>query len=131
MEPKGMLKGSLGPSGTPQPGTIEKQSVTVDGVTATRVTFAPGARWSTLLAAKAGTPSCLAPHVALVVEGVLRVRMDDGAEEDFGPNDLMLLPPGHDAWTLGDEPCVFVEFSRGYDDYARGAGATSSTARLG
>jgi len=28
-----------------------------------------------------------------------------------------MLPPGHDAWTVGDEPCVFVEFSRGNDYY--------------
>ena len=131
MERKGMRKASLGPSGRPRSGTIEKQSVTVDGVTATRVTFAPGARWSTELAAKAGTPSCLAPHVALVLAGVLRVRMDDGAEEDFGPDDVMLLPPGHDAWTLGDEPCVFVEFSRGYEDYARATGIASPAERLG
>lgn len=104
-----MLKASLGPSGTPQSGTIEKQSVTVDGVTATRVTFAPGARWSTELAAKAGTPSCRAPHVALVLAGVLRVRMDDGAEEDFGPND----------------------FSRGYEDYAHDTRTASPAERLG
>ena len=65
----------------------------------------------------AGTESCLLPHVALVLSGVLRVRMDDGSEMDFGKNDIMLLPPGHDAWTVGDEPCVFVEFSRGNDYY--------------
>jgi hypothetical protein len=57
--------------------------------------------------------------------------MDDGAEEDFGPNDVMLLPPGHDAWTLGDEPCVFVEFSRGYEDYAHRTGTASPAERLG
>lgn len=131
MAPQRMTKARLEPAETPKPGRISKQSVTVEGVTATRVTFAPGARWSTELSARAGTPSCQAPHVALVLAGVLRVRMDDGAEEDFGPNDVMLLPSGHDAWTLGDEPCVFVEFSRGYEDYARAGGATSWAERLG
>ncbi len=43
--------------------------------------------------------------------------MDDGSEEEFGPNDVMMLPPGHDAWTVGDVPCVFVEFSEGNDYY--------------
>jgi len=43
--------------------------------------------------------------------------MDDGSEEVFGPNDVMMLPPGHDAWTVGDVPCVFVEFSEGNDYY--------------
>ena len=65
----------------------------------------------------ARTESCLLPHVALVLSGVLRVQMDDGSVEDFGKNDVMLLPPGHDAWTVGDEPAVFVEFSSGYDIY--------------
>ena len=43
--------------------------------------------------------------------------MDDGSQQDFSKNDVMLLPPGHDAWTVGNEPCVFVEFSRGNDYY--------------
>jgi len=43
--------------------------------------------------------------------------MDDGSVEDFSKNDVMLLPPGHDAWTVGPEACVFVEFSRGNDYY--------------
>jgi len=47
----------------------------------------------------------------------MRVVMDDGSVEDFSKNDVMLLPPGHDAWTVGDEPCVFIEFSRGNDYY--------------
>lgn len=48
-------------------------------------------------------------------------RWDDGSVEDFGKNDIMMLPPGHDAWTVGDEPCVFVEFSQGYNYYKGGA----------
>lgn len=131
MATRRMSKATLEPAKMPAAGGIAKQTVTVDGVTATRVTFAPGARWSALLAHEAGTPSCLAPHVALVLSGVLRVRMDDGAVEDFGPNDVMLLPPGHDAWTLGGEPCVFVEFSRGYDDLDREAGAAAPAERFG
>ena len=41
----------------------------------------------------------------------------DGSQQDFSKNDVMLLPPGHDAWSVGNEPCVFVEFSRGNDYY--------------
>jgi hypothetical protein len=44
--------------------------------------------------------------------------MNDGSAEDFPKNDVMLLPPGHDAWAVGDEPCVSVEFSRGNDLYS-------------
>jgi hypothetical protein len=55
---------------------------------------------------------------ALVVSGALGVRMADGSEEVFSAGDVMLLPPGHDAWSVGDEACRFVEFSRGNDYYA-------------
>jgi ethanolamine utilization protein EutQ (cupin superfamily) len=56
--------------------------------------------------------------VAYVQAGRLHVVMDDGAEEEFGPGDIMMLPPGHDAWTVGDEPCIFVEFTAGTNYYA-------------
>lgn len=98
-------------------GRIKKQSVDLDGVTVTRVVFGVGAKWSKDLKSYAHTESCLLPHVAIVLSGVLRVQMDDGSVEDFGRNDIMMLPPGHDAWTVGDEPAVFVEFSQGYDYY--------------
>jgi len=126
-----MIKANLDSAVPTVHGKIAKQSVTLDGVTATRVTFAPGARWSTELARRAGTPSCMAPHVAIVLSGALRVQMDDGTVEDFGPGDIMLLPPGHDAWTVGEAPSVFVEFSRGYDDYASRAVSDPAVERLG
>jgi MFS transporter, DHA2 family, multidrug resistance protein len=66
----------------------------------------------------------LLPGVAITILGALLVRideprvvMDDGSQQDFSKNDVMLLPPGHDAWSVGNEPCVFVEFSRGNDYY--------------
>lgn len=80
-----------------------------------------GARWSKDLKEYAGTDLCELPHVALVTAGVLHVEDRDGASEDFGPGDVMLLPPGHDAWTVGDVDCTFVEFSRGNDYYAEQA----------
>jgi ethanolamine utilization protein EutQ (cupin superfamily) len=98
-------------------GRISKASAALEGVTVTRVTFGPGARWSADLKDYAGTESCELPHVAVVLQGRLHVRMDDGSEEEFGANDVMMLPPGHDAWSVGDEACVFVEFSRGNDYY--------------
>jgi quercetin dioxygenase-like cupin family protein len=122
-----MRKGSLDAGEVQIHGPIRKRSVTLDGVTVTEVTFGPGARWSLDLAAKAGTKSCTAPHVALVLSGSLRVRMDDGSEEEFSTGDVMLLPPGHDAWTVGAAPCVFVDFSDGYARY----GMPESGERLG
>lgn len=66
----------------------------------------------------ARTSSCELPHVAIVLSGTLHVVIDDGSAEDFPKNDVMLLPPGHDAWAADDEPCVSVEFSRGNDLYS-------------
>ena len=113
-----MQKGNLDSITADEHGKIKKQTVTLQGVSVTRVTFDVGAKWSSDLKAYAGTSSCQLPHVALVLSGTLRVVMDDGSQEDFSKNEVMLLPPGHDAWTVGNEPCVFVEFSRGNDYYA-------------
>ena len=99
-------------------GRISKQTVDLEGVSVTRVRFDVGARWSEDLKDYAGTRSCELPHVAVVQEGALHVVMDDGSEETFEAGDVMLLPPGHDAWSVGEQACVFVEFSRGADVYA-------------
>jgi hypothetical protein len=48
----------------------------------------------------------------------MRVVMDDGTEGEAGPGDVAVIPPGHDAWIEGDEPCVFVDFS-GFEHYAK------------
>ena len=44
--------------------------------------------------------------------------MDDGSEQEFGPGDVSYLPPGHDAWVVGNEPAVIVDIS-GMRDYAK------------
>jgi ethanolamine utilization protein EutQ (cupin superfamily) len=100
-------------------GLIKKEEVVLDGVTVHRVTFDKGARWSNDLKPFAGTDSCELPHVAYVYSGRLHVVMKDGSVDEFGPNDIMMLPPGHDAWSVGDEPCVFIEFSTGADYYSQ------------
>lgn len=99
-------------------GLISKKTAELDGVAVTEVTFRAGARWSKDLKPFAGTDLCELPHVALVTAGTLRVVLGDGSEEDFSAGDVMLLPPGHDAWAVGDAPCTFVEFSKGNDYYA-------------
>ncbi|MGD0245456.1 MAG: cupin [Streptosporangiaceae bacterium] len=99
-------------------GLISKKTAELDGVAVTEVTFGAGARWSNDLKPYAGTDLCELPHVALVTAGTLRVVLGDGSAEEFSAGDVMLLPPGHDAWSVGDQPCTFVEFSRGNDYYA-------------
>lgn len=84
--------------------------VTVDGVTFARAEFNPGWRWSTDVKPAVGTDSCQARHEAYIVSGRLHVRMDDGTERELGPGDAHVVEPGHDAWVVGDEPCVTVDF---------------------
>ena len=83
-----------------------------------RATFQPGWKWSESVKPLVKTKSCEAPHFQYHVSGTLRVRMDDGTEKDLKPGDLSLLPTGHDAWVVGNEPVVVVDF-QGMIDYAK------------
>jgi class 3 adenylate cyclase len=75
----------------------------------------PGWRWSTHMAPGAGRPSCPVHHVQVFLSGRFRVRMDDGEEVEFGPLDVGDIPPGHDAWVVGDEPVHILDFA-GHSD---------------
>ncbi len=92
--------------------------VTLDGALVGRGTFEPGWRWSEHVKPIAGTDSCQAAHMGYCVSGRMRLRMDDGQEAEVGPGDFMIAPPGHDAWTVGDEPCVLIDW-QGVADYAK------------
>jgi hypothetical protein len=91
--------------------------INIGGVMIGRGIFEPGWRWATSVQPIANTHSCEAPHFQYHVSGILRVRMDDGTEFDCNPGDVSLLPSGHDAWTVGDEPAVVIDF-QGMVDYA-------------
>jgi urease beta subunit len=84
--------------------------VKLGGGTALRGTFEPGWRWSEHLKPIAGTDSCQSPHLLYVLSGRMKVAMNDGTEGDIGPGDAARIEPGHDAWVVGDEACVAVDF---------------------
>ncbi len=86
----------------------------VGGSTITREVMAPGWRWSVDVRPVVTTDLCRAFHQLYVASGQLRVRMEDGIELDLCAGDVAVLPPGHDAWVLGDEPCEAIDFSRDY-----------------
>ena len=75
-----------------------------------RATFQPGWQWSKHVKPIAKTDSCQAAHTGYFVSGRMKVVMDDGEEAEFGPGDVMICPPGHDAWIVGDEPCVVIDW---------------------
>jgi hypothetical protein len=92
--------------------------VSVGGAEVGRLVLEPGWRWSNDVKPIAGTDSCEAPHFQYHVSGRLAVRMDDGTEFVAEPGDVTSLPSGHDAWVLGDEPAVVVDWY-GATNYAR------------
>jgi class 3 adenylate cyclase len=71
----------------------------------------PGWKWSTHVRPTVGGEWCQARHIGVVLSGRLGVRMRDGTELEFGPNDVFDIPPEHDGFTVGDEPCVQIEWS--------------------
>jgi len=92
--------------------------VKIGGATIGRAVFEPGWRWSTSVKPIVNTKSCEAPHFQYHVSGTIKVLMDDGTEKELKAGDVSLLPSGHDAWVVGNEPVVVVDF-QGMVDYAK------------
>lgn len=83
-----------------------------------RAVFEPGWRWSSHVKPLAGTDSCMAAHVGYLASGRMKIVMDDGESAEVGPGEFISIAPGHDAWTLGDEACVVLDWA-GFGDYAK------------
>lgn len=92
--------------------------VTIGNATIGRGIFEPGWKWSESVQPLAKTHSCEAPHFQYHVSGILMVKMDDGTLLECKPGDVSVLPMGHDAWVVGNEPAVVVDF-QGMLDYAK------------
>ena len=92
--------------------------IKIGGATVGRAVFEPGWKWSKHVKPIAKTEWCEAPHFQYHISGILHVVMNDGTEKDLKAGDVSLLPSGHDAWVVGDEPVVVVDF-QGMVDYAK------------
>jgi uncharacterized cupin superfamily protein len=95
--------------------------LTVGDLAFAQATFEPGWKWSEHVKPIAGTDSCQVHHNGFVVSGRMHIQMDDGSSVDVGPGDVFVCPAGHDAWVLGDEPCIAYDFSPGIKSYAQKA----------
>ncbi|MFY9580634.1 MAG: cupin domain-containing protein [Gaiellaceae bacterium] len=102
----------------PFEGKGEAQVVNMGGQMVGKGVFEPGWRWSENVKPIAGTESCQAPHLLYCISGKMKVAMDDGSEAEIGPGDVATIAPGHDAWIVGDETCVMVDFG-GFAQYAK------------
>jgi|SRR5689334_175214 quercetin dioxygenase-like cupin family protein len=101
--------------------TFEKgkvELVNLDNVTIGRAVLEPGWSWEKCVKPLVKTNSCQQPHTQYMISGRMKVVMDDGIEEEFGPGDAVIVPPGHNAWVVGNEPVVAVDFT-GLKDYAK------------
>jgi len=93
--------------------------VKIGGATVGKGIFQPGWKWSEPVMPIAKTKRCEAPHFQYHISGILEVKMDDGTVVICKPGDVSLLPEGHDAWVVGNEPVIVVDF-QGMLDYAKG-----------
>ena len=90
-------------------GNVKVEVMTVGGLTLQRITAQPGWQWSKDLKPVVKTESCQKDHRMYILSGKGHVRMDDGKEEDFSAGDAIAISPGHDGWTVGNEPVVWLE----------------------
>ena len=88
---------------------LKVEVVTADGLKLQKITAEPGWQWSKYLKPVVGGDSCQKDHLIYIISGKGHVRMDNGKEEDFGPGDVIAIPPGHDGWNAGSEPIVWLE----------------------
>jgi hypothetical protein len=98
------------PDETRGAGTGSVAVVNLDSATVARISFPSGWRWSEDVKPIAGTERCQAHHVGHVVSGRLRVEDEGGSTFEVGPGDVYEIAPGHDAWVLGDDGFVGLEF---------------------
>src|SRR5215204_4656334 len=106
--------------------TFEKGKIelaNLGDITIGRGVLEPGWSWEKCVKPIAKTNSCQAPHTQYFISGRMKVVMDDGTEEEFGPGDVAVVPPGHNAWVVGNEPVVSVDFT-GLKDFAKKSGSS-------
>ncbi|MBX7161669.1 MAG: cupin domain-containing protein [Acidimicrobiia bacterium] len=106
------------PAETRRPERTTVELVRVGGAEIGRYTFQPGWRWSECIKPAAGTDSCQVEHVGYVVAGTLHVEHESGSSGELTAGSVYRIAPGHDAWVVGDEAVVTVEF-QGAATYAK------------
>ena len=123
-EMPGAIKKSFGsPDERRAPDKTLVEVVDLETVKAARLTLQPGWRWSECVKPVAGTESCQQRHVGAVIAGHLYLSHVDGTEADLGPGEAYVIEAGHDAWVVGDEPFIALEFETSTaEHYAKAGG---------
>lgn len=89
-----------------------------EGTTVGRGVFEPGWKWSKDVKPIANTPSCQNAHTGYCISGSMTVKMDGGEQFTVRAGEAFHMPPGHDAWTEGNESCVLIDVT-GVQTYAK------------
>ena len=98
------------PDDTRTPDKTKLEIVNVGGRIVGRGTLQPGWRWSEAIKPLVGTDSCEVHHLGVLLSGRMHVVHNDGSEGDVAPGEVYNIQAGHDAWVVGDEPVVAIEF---------------------
>ena len=98
------------PDETRTPDKTTLDTLKVGGTAVGRATMQPGWRWSEVIKPIVGTDDCQVHHLGVVLSGQMHIVHSDGSEADLAAGDVYDIQPGHDAWVVGDEPFVGVEF---------------------
>jgi hypothetical protein len=107
------------PDETRTPDKTHVAVVRMGSASAARMTFEPGWSWAECIKPIVGTESCQVRHVGLAQSGAMHVSHDDGTEHEITAGQAYVIEPGHNAWVVGEEPFVGLEFeSRSAEEYA-------------
>ncbi len=87
------------------------QSVSVAGRKVARFELQKGWKWSQDVKPVVKTEWCEAPHFQYLISGRFHSKLKDGTEIEAKAGDVYYVPAGHDAWVVGDEPAVGIEFT--------------------
>ena len=88
---------------------IKLDIVDAGGIKLVRVTAEPGWKWSVHSKPVQKTDSCQIDHVLYMLSGSVAALDSNGQQTDFNAGDVGHIPPGHDGWTIGDQPAIWLE----------------------
>jgi hypothetical protein len=100
-------------------GGVTVEEVAVGAGRVKRVIYPPGWRWSTHMRTVTGTERCGHAHVGYLVQGHLVAEYEDGCQVDQVAPTVVVVEPGHDAWVVGDEDAILVQFDCGGETVSR------------
>jgi mannose-6-phosphate isomerase-like protein (cupin superfamily) len=107
-----VLKKNLNvPEETTESASGKIEFVNLEEAKIARLTFRPGWRWSSEFKTLMGSDRCPSQHLLYVIRGRLMIQANDRTEFELSPGDVAVVPAGHDAWVLGTESFVAIDFT--------------------